>query len=314
MKLFEEKHESGTKQLLKYAGVALPDGLLSAGLGGERDLQLALDNVFNHPNVGPFISKQLIQKLVTSNPSADYVRRVADTFANDGRGVRGNLAAVIKAILLDPEARIAATNPAAGKLKEPLLRLTQLWRAYDGKTPSGVVGMIMWGYEFGGPAGAFGQSPQESPSVFNFFSPNYSPPGEIADAGLLAPEMQLANENLHTETHNFFYDQIRQVFEVPVDKREPKTIYMTLDSELAVADDVDKLLDRVSERLLGSVDVLTPAVRADFRAQLLRTSIDVNRSASATPSRSQYLVEERRKRVTDAIYLISTSPDYAVQR
>jgi hypothetical protein len=101
---------------------------------------------------------------------------------------------------------------------------------------------------------------------------------------------------------------------VPVDKREPKTVYMALDSELAVADDVDKLLDRVSERLLGSVDVLTPAVRADFRAQLLRTSIDVNRSASATPSRSQYLVEERRKRVTDAIYLIATSPDYAAQR
>jgi uncharacterized protein (DUF1800 family) len=314
MKLFEEKHESGTKQLLKYPGVELPNGLVSAGLGGQRDLQLALDNVFNHPNVGPFISKQLIQKLVTSNPSPGYVRRVADVFANDGKGVRGNLSAVVKAILLDSEARLKSEDAAGGKLKEPLLRLTQLWRAYDGKTPSGVVGMIMWGYEFGGPGGAFGQSPQEAPSVFNFFSPNYAPPGEITDAGLLAPEMQLANENLHTETHNFFYDQIRQVFEVPTAKRESKTVYMNLDSEVAAADDIDKLLDRVSEKLLGSADALTPAVRADFRVQLSRTVVDVNRGATANTTREQYLLEQRRNRVVDAVYLIVTSPDYAVQR
>ena len=320
MKLFEEQHESGTKQVLKYPGVALANGIIQAGQGGEKDLKDALDNVFNHPNVGPFISKQLIQKLVTSNPSPDYVRRVAQVFNNDGRGVRGNLEAVVKAILLDPEARTPGSSAAAGKLKEPLLRLTQLWRAYDGRTPGGEVGLMMWGNEFGGPLNAFGQSPLESPSVFNFFSPFYSPPGEISRAGLVSPEMQLANENLHTEMHNFFYEQIQQMFPTPVgnavavDKRDNKKIYMNFGMELALADDIDRLLDVVSERLLGDAALLQPETRAAFRAQLARSVYDTNLASASASVRADHVAQQRRYRMLDALYLVVTSPEYAVQQ
>ena len=167
----------------------------------QQDLADALDNIFNHPNVGPFISKQLIQKLVTSNPSPQYVARVAAVFNNDGTGKRGNLGAVVKAILLDAEARPAAPRATGGKVKEPLLRLTQLWRAYDAKAANGQ-------YRIGNIDAAFGQGPLQSPSVFNFFSPFYAPPGEIADQGLVAPELQLATEYLNTTVTNTFYNTI----------------------------------------------------------------------------------------------------------
>ena len=146
---------------------------LAAGQTPQQDLADALDNIFNHPNVGPFISKQLIQKLVTSNPSPAYVARVATVFNNDGTGRRGNLGAVVKAILLDVEARPVTVTATTGKVKEPLLRLTQLWRAYDAKAANGQ-------YRIGNINAVFGQGPLQSPSVFNFFSPFYAPPGEIA--------------------------------------------------------------------------------------------------------------------------------------
>ena len=126
-------HDNGTdatndvsnKQLLSYPGAA-NGGVLVNGGTGASDLQFALDNIFNHPNVGPFIAKQLIQRLVTSNPSPAYVQRVATVFNNDGTGARGNLKAVVKQILLDPEARFGQwQNPDTfGKLREPLLTLT----------------------------------------------------------------------------------------------------------------------------------------------------------------------------------------------
>ena len=152
----------------------------AAGQAPQQDLADALDNIFNHPNVGPFISKQLIQKLVTSNPSPQYVARVTAVFNNDGTGKRGNLGAVVKAILLDAEARPATPAATTGKVKEPLLRLTQMWRAYGAKAASGQ-------YRVGNVNAAFGQGPLQSPSVFNFFSPFYAPPGEISDQGLVRP-------------------------------------------------------------------------------------------------------------------------------
>ena len=149
----------------------------------------ALDNIFHHPNVGPFIAQRLIQHLVTSNPSPQYVERVARKFNDDGSGQRGNLSAVVKAVLLDSEARAAPASATAGKLKEPLLRLTQLWRAYGARSQSGK-------YNVQNITGLIGQGPLQAPSVFNFFSPFYAPPGEIANQGLVAPEMQVTTEYL----------------------------------------------------------------------------------------------------------------------
>jgi uncharacterized protein (DUF1800 family) len=258
--LYAEQHETGTKRVLSYTGAALANATIPAGQTGDKDLADALDNIFNHPNVGPFIAKQLIQKLVTSNPSPAYVQRVAEKFNNDGSGVRGNLAAVVRAVLLDTEARSAPTGNAvatAGKVKEPLLRLTQFWRAYDGRS-NGTGGVVKYGAGAELPGGrsrrSFGQGPGgQSPSVFNFFSPFYAPPGEIADQGLVAPEMQLATEYLNTQVTNFFWTQAlnRTQLQSGGTNFDADLMWITTTEELGLAGDSEALINRVAEKLLG---------------------------------------------------------------
>ena len=134
MVAFESNHDSDPKQLLRYTGAA-SGGLLPGGQSAEQDLAGALDNIFNHPNVPPFVALRLIQHLVTSNPSPAYIQRVADVFKNNGSGVRGDMAAVITAVLMDPEAR-RGDNPATavgtdGHLQEPILYMTGLLREFN---------------------------------------------------------------------------------------------------------------------------------------------------------------------------------------
>ena len=178
-------HESGASSFL---GTTIP-----AGTEGLAAVRLALDAIFAHPNVPPFVSKQLIQRLVTSNPSAAYVGRVAAVFANNGSGVRGDLTAVIRAILLDTEARSDAVLTAAstGKLREPVIRFTNWARAYGATSTGGL-------WPIGNTSSSSTQLAQSfgrSASVFNFFRPGYTPPNTpIATAGLLAPEFQITNE------------------------------------------------------------------------------------------------------------------------
>ena len=155
-------HDTTAKLLLN--GVMTPTGQTP-----EADLKLALDTIFNHPNVGPFIGKQLIQHLVTSNPSPAYVARVAAVFADDGTGVRGNLAAVVKAILGDVEARgDAPSSPDAGHLREPALFITTLLRG---------IGAQSDGVYLRSQASAMGQPIFSPPTVFNYFPPGYQLPG-----------------------------------------------------------------------------------------------------------------------------------------
>ena len=285
MQAYPEQHSPLAKQLLQYPGAAKPS--LPAGQTAQQDLADALDNIFNHPNVGPFISKQLIQKLVTSNPSPQYVARVSAVFNNDGAGKRGNLGAVVKAILLDAEAR--PTTPAAtdGKVKEPLLRLTQLWRAYNAKAANGQ-------YRVGNINAAFGQGPLQSPSVFNFFSPFYAPPGEIADQGLVAPELQLATEYLNTTVTNTFYNTIffRNSTSANV---PPEGVVIDITQEVALAADSEALVNRIAEKLLGGQ--ISPTLKAEAKAAVERTA------ATSTG-----------QRVAEAMYLVATSPEYVVQR
>ncbi|HEY4956389.1 MAG TPA: DUF1800 family protein [Caldimonas sp.] len=180
------RHETGASTFL---GATVP-----ANSDAATALKIALDTIFGHANVGPFVSKQLIQHLVMSNPSAAYVTRVATVFNNDGSGVKGNLAAVVKAILLDDEARSAsvAAGVSAGKLREPMLRFTAWARAWNASSASDA-----WSIGNTSDAGTrLGQSPLRSPSVFNFFRPGYVPPNSaIASASLVAPEFQLNNES-----------------------------------------------------------------------------------------------------------------------
>ena len=181
-------HDTGAKQLLIYPNA--PFSTLPPNQTAQADLENAIDNVFNHPNLGPFLSKQLIKRLVTSNPSPSYVARVATVFNNNGSGVRGDLKAVVRAILLDDEARnlAVAALPTYGKLTEPVVRFVQLHRAFDARRADGYYDF----WDFSAPT-ALNQNPLRAPSVFNFFHPDFAPAGPLAQTGLTGPEFEITN-------------------------------------------------------------------------------------------------------------------------
>lgn len=177
----DSNHDTDPKQLLVYPGVAA-GGLLPAGQTAAQDLKGAIDNVFNHPNVAPFVCRELIQHLVTSNPSPAYIERVASVFNDNGSGVRGDMKSVLTAILMDPEAR-RGDDPATavgtdGHLQEPILFITGLMRAFNATSD----GSNLSYYSSG-----MGQNPLYAPSVFNFYSPYYVIPGTTS----FGPEFQL---------------------------------------------------------------------------------------------------------------------------
>ena len=183
MIMYPEWHEPSSKRLLN-------DYVIPANQDGLKDINDAVTHLFNHPNVGPFIAKRLIQQLVKSNPTPQYISRIASVFNDDGTGVRGNLGAVLKAILLDIEARDCEWihHSTQGKLREPIDRLSQFIKALNYESPSEKFWMNSWNF-----ARETGQFPLSSPSVFNFFQPNYQPVGDLSDAQLLAPEFQIYN-------------------------------------------------------------------------------------------------------------------------
>ena len=285
MVMFRQFHDTGSKLLL--GGVTLP-----AGQSGEQDLADALDNVFSHPNVGAFIAIRLIQRLVTSNPSPAYVARIAAVFNNNGSGVRGDLGAVVKAILLDDEANPALRLDFDGKLKEPLLRVTQLWKTYNAASASG-----RYPYDFA--YIIFGQGPLQSPSVLNFFSPFYAPPGEIRNAGLVAPELEIATEFLNTYMTNYMFIQtfLWNHTAVPgTDENVTRdTVLIDFAEEEAIAADADALIDMVAGKLLAGE--ISATLREEVSGML----------APIPP-------EQGLLRAAETIYLIATSPEFAYQR
>jgi uncharacterized protein (DUF1800 family) len=178
------QHETGAKIFLGKT--------ISANTNGVDSKSQALDTLFAHANIAPFVSRRLIQRLVTSNPSAAYVGRVAAAFVNNGSGVRGDMKAIIRAILTDSEARndAASASSSFGKVRDPVLRLTGWARAFGANSPGNV-----WAFGDTSAVTRLAQSPGRSPSVFGFFRPGYTPPNSaIANANLVAPELQLANE------------------------------------------------------------------------------------------------------------------------
>lgn len=278
MQAFAAQHSTIEKRILN--GTVIP-----AGQTPEQDLKQALDAIAAHPNVGPFIGRQLIQRLVTSNPSPQYVARVAAVFADDGRGNRGNLGAVVRAILLDDEARGAPTD-TSGKLTEPLLYLTALWRAYDGRAANGR-------FSAAGTDAAFGQAPLRSPSVFNFFFPTYAPPGEMRAAKLVAPELQITNEFSTAMTANVLAFSIYGSLDTA--NAAPTQVLIDLTKDQAAAGDPDRLVSAVADRLTGGA--ISPELRA--------TAVDlVGRFPASAPT----------ARVAEAIHTIITAPEYAVLR
>lgn len=276
------RYETGAKTFL---GVTI-----AAGTDARSALRTALDTLFQHPNTPPFVSRQLIQRLVTSNPSPGYVGRVAAAFANNGSGVRGDLKAVLRAILLDQEARdtnAVLADPAYGKLREPVVRFLNWARAFGANSPSG-----LWAIgDLSDPASRLGQSPMRSPSVFNFFRPGYVPPGgALAAAGMTAPELQIANETTVAGYLNFMQRAINgsSVGDVVAD-------YSSL---LAVVDNSANLLAEIN--LVLAAGQVSPANLATLQAALDTIAL---RSDAA-----------RRNRVLAAILLVLAAPEYVTQK
>ena len=196
MQLYPAFHDNTQKTIVN--NVVVP-----ANGGGAADLKIELDTLFNHQNTAPFFCRELIQRLVTSNPSPGYIYRVAQVFANNGSGVRGDLKAVVNAVLLDPEARSSTLlgNAGYGKLKEPLLRQTALYRAFNASAANGRFGIS-------DTDNALGQTPLSSPTVFNFFLPSFVQPGDLASAGLFAPEFQITTASTAISVVNNLYSSI----------------------------------------------------------------------------------------------------------
>lgn len=261
----------------------------------ENEMNVAIDTLFNHPNVGPFIGRQLIQRLVTSNPSPAYISRVAAAFNNNGSGVRGDMKAVIKAILLDPEARTPAVS-GRGKLREPVLRLAHWMRSFEAHSYSGRYLM----YSLDDPLNGIAQTPMRSPSVFNFFRPAYVPPASnVADAGLVAPEMQITSEPSVVGYLNFMVDVIPWGVGT---NRDIKASYV---NEIPLAATPELLVDRINLLLMGG------SMSTTLRNQVINAVNLVARPATATASS---LATIDRNRVGLAIFLTMASPEYLIQK
>jgi len=277
MQNYPQYHETLDKVFL---GVAIP-----ANTPGVASLKIALDTLFNHPNVGPFIGRELIQRLVTSNPSPAYVARVAAAFANNGQGVRGDMKAVIKAILLDAEALTPPTGNSAGKLREPVIRLANWMRAFHANSSSGSFKLSSLDN-----INSLGQTPMRSPSVFNFYRPDYQPPNtSIAAGNLVAPEMQITEETSVVGYLNFMRDAIPNGTGIARDIKADYT------AELALAGTPDLLLDRINLLLMQN------QMSSTLRAQIL-AALGSNANNSA------------KNKVYLAIFLTMASPEYLVQK
>lgn len=309
MKGWDEEHDLGPKTLL--LGVTTPARVASPGNTGTAtlaDVDAAIDNLFHHPNVGPFIGRLLIQRMVTSNPSPAYIGRVSAKFADDGNGVRGNMQAVVRQILLDPEARDASklSDPTFGKLREPFLKAVNFARAFNARSPSG------WYY-----LDAFTldhvQEPLKAPSVFNYYLPTYAPPGAIAQAGLVAPEFQIINASSGVKAPNYYWNStLGGLHRWGVGRADYNTT-LDLDREMlmnippeGLGDDNPNVVALDPDPLLRRLDlVLTGGTLRPQSFQIIREAM--NRLGFGI-----YDWPNRRLRL--AIYLIVTSPEFAVQR
>jgi len=274
------EHESGASSFLD---IDIPTGADAA-----TARKLALDGLFNHANVPPFVSRQLIQHLVTSNPSAAYISRVAQVFADNGSGVRGDMQAVIRAVLTDPEARddSQVSSTTFGRLREPVVRLVQWARAYGVTSPTEA-------WPFGNTsssANRLGEGVGHAPSVFNWFRPGYTPPGTaIAAAGLVAPEFQVTSEPSLIAYVNYMQAVIAN------GAGEAKADYSAL---AAIAGDSQALLDELN--LVLAANQISPATVAQMKTAL--DTIATGTSAGLT------------NRIVAGLVLVMAAPEYLVMR
>jgi uncharacterized protein (DUF1800 family) len=293
-------HDQGAKQLMVYPGA--PYSTLPAGQSPQADLENTLDNLFHHPNVGPFIGRQLIQRLVTSNPSPGYVARVAARFNDNGSGVRGDMKAVVRAILLDDEARnlALAAQPTFGKLTEPFIRFVQYFRAFKSTAT---------GYNFNHQlikADDLSQAPLFAPSVFNFYPPNYVPAGPLTDAGLVGPEFGITNATSLAGFSGFSSCFIPGLH-IPgwgkcFGNTSTSIVYVDLTYYAGLADSPAQLVDELELVLCAAC--LDPTAKGQI----------VQAVGRVTTGNTFWGFDLAHERVHVANWLILNSPDYSVQK
>ena len=263
----------------KFLGVTIP-----AGTAGIESLRIALDTLFQHNNTAPFIAKQLIQRLVTSNPSPAYVARVAKIFVNNGKGVRGDMKAVWTAILSDTEARLANPPASFGKLSEPMVRLLQWGHTFRATSTDGA-----WTLGYTDAETSLGQMPMRSPSVFNFFRPGYVPPNtQVASQNLVAPEFQILTEPTVVGYINYMAGTVNNARNIKADYGTEKTL----------ATDPTALVAHLNLCLASGA--LTPASQ----------SLIVNAITSISAATETGLLN----RIYAAVLMVMSSTDYLIQR
>ena len=291
-------HHTGTKMLLQYSGA--PYATLPANQTVQLDLENAIDNIFNHPNVGPFIGRQLIMRLVTSNPSSAYVGRVTAAFNNNGVGTRGDMKAVIRAILTDVEARdnYVAANNIYGKLREPVIKFIHLHRAFGAIASGGYY--EVWNT---GDSDTLGQSALQAPSVFNYYSPDFEPAGPMASAYLLGPEFEITSTSTVAGFADFakwgVVGGFRSYDGDPKWFRPNYNRYLSGAAGVALADNPQALVDEL--------DLLLTAnnLKSTFKANLVAMASNITRSV---------LDDQRNDRFRAVMWQIINSADYAIQR
>jgi uncharacterized protein (DUF1800 family) len=271
------RHETAAKTILN--GVVVPANQTAA-----QDLTMMLDTIFNHPNVGPFICRQLIQRLVTSNPSPGYVYRVVSVFNDNGQGVRGDLKAVVRAILMDYDARVGfPTVQGAGHEREPVVRVTNLLRAFNATSPSGK-------YSVRNAYANLDEEAMHSPTVFNFFEPDYAAPGAIAAAGLKSPEFEITTDTTVILATNYLRTAIYTGLGPSSDR-----ITLSLAAEQTRASDPAGLVDHLNSVLMAG------GMSSNMRNILINAITQI-------PSTNTL------ERVRTAIYLVVNSPEFVVDK
>ena len=269
---------------------------IGAGTDGTVALRIALDTLFMHPNVGPFFGRQMIQRLVTSNPSPAYVARVASAFNNNGQGVRGSLAAVFRAVLLDSEANDTANqdSPTFGKLREPMVRIAQWAHTFEVSSISGT-----WRIGNLSAPNSLGQSPLQAPSVFNFFRPGYVPPSQaLALMKFTAPEFQIVNETTAPSYLNYLDGILSQGISVGSLGFDIVPAYTT---ELTLVGNPSALVDRLNR-------ILCAGQLSSVTVNLIVNALNTDRSTTASSDTT------KRNYIAKAILFVMASPEYLIQK
>ncbi len=284
MVMYADRHDFGVKHI--PGGFTVPARDESAE-NGMQDIKDAIGAIFQHPNTPVFVSKQLIQFLVTDNPSPGYIKRIQDVFVNDGSGKRGNLAAVVKAILLDPEARALPVSASYGKLREPVIRTMHMGRIF--KLAETHPDFVWWNWQENFYASTK-QEPLNSPSVFNFYTPVYQAPGEIRNGGFVSPGFQIMDTFSAISVPNLAWDYLHQGFTSSYQWHYP----LDYSSALILADNPAALVDHMNLLVCaGSMTTRTRGIIINAISNSALTSQD---------------------RVALAAWLAMCAPEGAVQR